>query len=188
MTSAFVNVPFRNHSYILCLNLFSRYESFKNCITRLLRMHWRLTVKANTTSLPAWTNSRCMALTRSGCSKTTSGALLPRWRYPRLSNSHMYPSATKIASPEFKRSKKPEYWMHHNEFLLISNLIASSYVGWLSKADRTVSQIVNMIWHTLCRRSLRKNVINTQNVSDEDSGINPRRGHGLLGGTKAYFK
>lgn len=33
MTSAFVNVPFRNHSYILCLNLFSRYESFKNCIT-----------------------------------------------------------------------------------------------------------------------------------------------------------
>lgn len=161
MTSAFVNVPFRNHSYILCLNLFSRYESFKNCITRLLRMHWRLTVKANTTSLPAWTNSRCMALTRSGCSKTTSGALLPRWRYPRLSNSHMYPSATKIASPEFKRSKNPEYWMHHNEFLLISNLIASSYVGWLSEADRTVSQIVNMIWHTLCRRSLRKNVTNT---------------------------
>lgn len=92
-------------------------------------------MKANTTSLPACTNSRCMALTRSGCSKTTSGALLPRWRYPRLSNSHIYPSATKIASPDFKRSKNPEYWIHYNKFLLISNLFAISFVYWLDKAD-----------------------------------------------------
>lgn len=147
-TSAFVNVPFRNHNkYILNLNLFSRYESLKNCIIKLLRRHKRLTVKANTTSLPACTNSRCMALTRSGCSKTTSGALLPRWRYPRLSNSHIYPSATKIASPDFKRSKNPEYWMHYNKFLLISNFFAISFVYWLDKADSITDSLKYDLTH-----------------------------------------
>ena len=40
----------------------------------------RLTVKASTTSLPAWTNSLCNIDTISGCSRTTSGTNPPLFR------------------------------------------------------------------------------------------------------------
>lgn len=112
MIFVFVNVLFCNYLYILCLNLFFRYESFKNCIKRLLCMYLRFMVKVNIMLFFVWINLWCMVLIRFGCFKIIFGVLFFCWRYLCLLNFYMYFFVIKIVFLEFKCFKNFEYWMN----------------------------------------------------------------------------